>query len=279
MIFLLTNDDGYKAKGLAVLSKIMQGFGDVTVIAPKRHQSGMGMAVDLGLKQLAYKDLGTIDGARWSYLDSTPASCVKYGLNFMPHRPDVIISGINHGSNASTGACYSGTLGACQEGTLNGIPSIGVSLCDMSVDADFTAVEKLFPEIFKKLISSLPERKGIYYNINFPAMQLDKIKGIKVTTMGIGHWIKEFKEWDPNHMSKYGITPESLGRIPVKAEEGEKLYMMVGDYVDSPDNGPDADNHALAEGYVTITAHNVFNADKEEIDRLRSIGLEKDFNK
>ena len=113
MRILLTNDDGYNAKGIKVLAEIMKQFGEVTVIAPKTHQSGMSMAVSLGFKQIAHKDLGK----GWHYVDATPASCVKFGLNtmFLDNYPDVVVSGINHGSNASTASCYSGTLGAAEE--------------------------------------------------------------------------------------------------------------------------------------------------------------------
>ena len=123
MNILLTNDDGFRAKGIHVLAEIMSSFGDVTVIAPKKHQSGMGMAVSLGFKQVAYKELPEEGPGTWSYLDATPASCIKYGLNFpfLEHKPDVIVSGINHGSNAASASCYSGTLGAAREGALNGI--------------------------------------------------------------------------------------------------------------------------------------------------------------
>ena len=117
MNILITNDDGYSAKGIHVLAEIMCQFGNVTVIAPKTHQSGMSMAVSLGLKQIAYKELPDEKPGKWSYLDATPASCVKFGLNvpFLDHFPDVVVSGINHGSNAASAACYSGTLGAAEE--------------------------------------------------------------------------------------------------------------------------------------------------------------------
>ena len=123
MNILITNDDGYTAKGINVLARIMCQFGNVTVIAPKSHQSGMSMAVSLGLKQIAYKELPEMKPGKWSYLDATPASCVKFGLNvpFIDRFPDVVVSGINHGSNAATAACYSGTLGAAAEAALNGI--------------------------------------------------------------------------------------------------------------------------------------------------------------
>ena len=147
MRILITNDDGYQAKGIQVLCNIMKQFGDVTVIAPKKHQSGMSMAVSIGLKQIAHKDFGN----GWHYVDATPASCVKFGLNtmFLDNFPDVVVSGINHGSNASTASCYSGTLGAAEEAALNGIPAIGVSLDSLHPEADFSGVEKYFGDIFK----------------------------------------------------------------------------------------------------------------------------------
>lgn len=278
MRILITNDDGYNAKGIRTVAQIMKAFGEVNVVGPKRHQSGMGLAVDLGLKQLAYKDLGVIDGVHWSYLDATPASCAKYGINFMDPRPDILISGINHGSNATAGALYSGTLGACQEAVINGIPAIGVSIDTIDPDADLSAVIELLPDLINRIISTLPGKKGSYYNINFPALPISEIKGVRVTHMGLGHWIKEFTSWDPSHFSKFGITPESLGRrTDIELEEGEELYMMVGEYEDYPDNTPGADHHTLREGYVTITCHNIITTDFDEIARLREKGFDMDF--
>ena len=157
MNILLTNDDGYQAKGIQVLAEMMKNFGDVYVIAPKTHQSGMSMAVSLGFKAIRYKELLSGPGLTVAYLDATPASCVKYALDSEVSgwpRPDVVVSGINHGSNAASASCYSGTLGAAQEAALCGIPAIGVSLNSMNPDADFTAVVRYFPDIFRKLIEA-----------------------------------------------------------------------------------------------------------------------------
>ena len=276
MRILITNDDGYNAKGIKVLAGIMKQFGEVTVIAPKTHQSGMSMAVSLGFKQISHKDLG--DG--WHYVDATPASCVKFGLNtmFMDNYPDVVVSGINHGSNASNASCYSGTLGAAAEAALNGIPAIGVSLDTLHPDADFSGVEKYFGDIFRQLMENLPERYGVYYNVNFPDIPSDQIKGVRVGHQGLGRWVREFKEWDVKHYAKYGLTPEMLGQSsnPV-LEEGEDLYMMVGDFEDDPRNTPEADHRIVAEGYISIAAHNVDCSDHQEIDRLKSNGLELHF--
>ena len=276
MNILITNDDGYSSKGIKVLADIMKKYGNVTVIAPKHHQSGMSMAVSLGFKQIAHKDLG--DG--WHYVDATPASCVKFGLNtmFLDNFPDVVVSGINHGSNAATAACYSGTLGAAEEAALNGIPAVGVSLDTLHPDADFSGVEKYFGEIFEKLMSDLPTGHGVYYNVNFPDIPADEIKGVKVGYQGLGRWVREFKEWDLRHYAKYGITPELLGQKSVpEQEEGEDLYMMVGDFLDDDRNTDTADHRLLTNGYISIVAHNVDSTDYKEVERLRSKGFDTTF--
>lgn len=276
MRILITNDDGYEAKGIRVLADIMKKFGEVTVIAPKKHQSGMSMAVSLGFRQITHKYLG--DG--WHYVDATPASCVKFGLNtlFLDNFPDVVVSGINHGSNAATASCYSGTLGAAEEAALNGIPAIGVSLDTLHPDADFSGVQKYFGDIFSKLMADLPKKHGVYYNVNFPDIAADRIKGIRTGYQGLGRWVKEFKEWDVEHYRKFGITPEMLGQSssPV-IEEGEDLYMMVGEFLDDPRNSDDADHRLVNDGYISIVAHNVDCTDYQERARLDSNGLEADF--
>ena len=276
MEILITNDDGYNSKGIKVLADIMKKYGNVTVIAPKHHQSGMSMAVSLGFKQIAHKDLG--EG--WHYVDATPASCVKFGLNtmFLEKHPDVVVSGINHGSNAATASCYSGTLGAAEEAALNGIPAIGVSLDTLHPDADFSGVEKYFGDIFVDLIKNWPDRYGVYYNVNFPDIPTEQLKGVRAGSQGMGRWIKEFKEWDIAHYEKYGITPEMLGQSSEpQHEEGEDLYMMVGEFLDDPRNPDDADHHLMSEGYVSVVAHNVDNTDYQEVERLRKNNFEKDF--
>ena len=156
MRILITNDDGYQAKGIKTLVEIMKQFGEVTVISPKTHQSGMAWALSLGFKQIAHKDLGN----GWHYLDATPASCVKFGLNtiFADNYPDVVVSGINHGSNASVASCYSGTLGAAAEAALNGVPAIGVSLDSLDLNADFSGVAKHFGEIFSSIMKNYPKK-------------------------------------------------------------------------------------------------------------------------
>ena len=292
MEIFITNDDGFQAKGIKVLTEIMRQFGSVTVIAPKYHQSGMSMAVSLGLKQIAYKELlqedevrdasgNLVKGAlRTAYLDATPASCIKFGLNtcFLDQLPDVIASGINHGSNAASASCCSGTLGAALEGALNGIPSIGVSLDSLNPDADFSAVEKYFPDIFRTLISNLSGKKGIIYNVNFPNIPAESMKGVRTGVQGRGRWVREFCKWNPALYAKLGLTPEMLGqKSQAECEEGGELFMMTGTFIDDPTNTPLSDHRLMKEGYVSVTAHNIDTTDREETAHLEGIGINRDF--
>jgi 5'-nucleotidase len=197
---------------------------------------------------------------------------------FLDNFPDVVVSGINHGSNASTASCYSGTLGAAEEAALNGIPAIGVSLDAFHPDADFSGVEKYFGDIFEQLMKDYPSKYGVFYNVNFPDIPAEKIKGVKIGRMGKGRWIKEFKEWDLNHYAEYGLTPELLDqKSHPEVEEGEELYMMVGEFLDDPRNTSDADHLLIKDGYISIVAHNVDSSDYQEIERLRQSNVETDF--
>lgn len=274
MEILLTNDDGYMAKGIKFMAQIMAKFGHVTVIAPKRHQSGMSMAVSIGMKPIAYRNLSDTDNISWSYLDATPASCVKFAFNtiYLEKKPDVVVSGINHGSNAASASCYSGTLGAAGEAALLGIPAIGVSLDSTRPDADFSAVGEYFPDIFRKLMTSLPEKYGIYYNVNFPDIPAEEIKGVRAACQGNGIWIKEFVPWDPEAAARHGVTPEMFGQAgEVRKEEGEEIYMMTGQFLDSRNNTADADHRLIKDGYISVAAHNINTSDSDEIKRLKSI--------
>lgn len=300
MKILVTNDDGYQAKGINILAEMMRQFGDVTVVAPKTHQSGMSMAVSLGLKPIRYKAVrhedASSDGQKGSldiaYLDATPASCVKFALDILytDYLPDVVVSGINHGSNAASASCYSGTLGAAQEGALNGIPAIGVSLDSINPDADFSAVEQYFPAIFKKIMEiaavgktrrneiQLKEKNGIYYNVNFPDLPADKLKGTRAGYQGDGHWVKEFIGWDPDFYIRHGVTPELLGQVSApECEEGEKLYMMAGTFIDDSKDEPRADHHIMQDGYISIVAHNIDTTDYDAVAALDKLGFDTEF--
>ncbi len=268
MEILLSNDDGYKAKGLSVLSKVMALAGNVTVLAPKHHQSGTSMAVSLGRKMLAHKALPEYGPGRWEYLDATPASCVKFALNYSypaGMKPDVAVIGINHGSNASAGANYSGTLGAAEEAAINGVKAIGVSLDSMDHDADFSVVEMFFPQIFRFLMENWPEDSyGLFYNVNFPTCPLSGIKGVKVARQGRGYWAEEFEPW----LEKAGT--ENL-------EPGEDAYYMAGRFVNADSCPEEADHCNLSDGWITITPATLDKTYMPEYKRLGEVLLKNSF--
>ena len=275
MKILLCNDDGYKARGIHVLAQIMSGFGDVTVVAPKFHQSAMSSAVSLGVKQLAYKDLPEEHPGSWTYLDATPVSCVKFGLEFKyEHRnPDLVVTGINHGTNASTAANYSATLGAAEEAAINGLKAVGVSLCDFRSDADFSAIQAMLPEIMRKLLENWPkDRPGLYYNVNFPAIPLEDIKGVKYARQGAGHWEKEFETWDENSL---GALNDSFlwQHYRVNLEDGEKAVFMRGTFVNDDNDADTADHLLLEQGWVTVVPMTASLTDYAEYSRLSPLSF------
>lgn len=260
MHILITNDDGYQAKGLKSLIKIMKQYGDITVVAPKQHQSGMSMAVSLGARPIAVKDLGVDEeGVHWHYLDGTPATCAKFAVDmlFTDKKPDLIVSGINHGSNASTAMWYSGTIGAAREGALGGLLSLAVSLDNMHRDADFTVVEQLLPSLLDKLFAMDLRKGSVVYNINFPDLPASQIKGVKICSQGREHWENEF------------VTPQQLSSMADLAlEEGESLYIMAGDVVEDECNTELTDNWANSHGYIAITPQDMDNTHWDELKRL-----------
>ncbi|MBR1705498.1 MAG: 5'/3'-nucleotidase SurE [Bacteroidales bacterium] len=274
MRILISNDDGYKAAGIHALARVMAGFGEVTVVAPKYHQSAMSMAVSLGMKKLAYKELPEEGPGRWAYLDATPASCVKFGLEFCyeDRNPDLVVCGINHGSNAATAANYSATLGATEEGALNGCKAIGVSLCNFRPDADFSVVEKYLAPIVRFLLENWPEDSyGLMYNVNFPDVPESALKGVRFARQGRGHWVKEFQAWDGERLMRYASTGFDLAAADAPLEAGESAYMMIGDFIDDDGGSPDADHCLNEAGWITITPNNIDRTDYAELDRLRAL--------
>ena len=273
MRILITNDDGFDAKGLQALVKILRPYGELTIVAPKRPQSGMSMAVTMGFKPIAVKHLEQKPGEDWWYLDGTPASCIKYGIDnvLCPERPDLVVSGINHGSNAGTASIYSGTIGAAMEGAVNGIPSIGVSLDTFNPDPDFSGVEALLPRILDKLLPQISRQYGHFYNINFPHRPAERIHGIRVARMGRAHWEHEYQDYG-RFLEERGHTPtEEDCRYLAHLEPDELLYVMAGDFTDNGDNPADADHRLLEQGYVVITPQNIDNTALAEYDRLCAI--------
>ncbi len=280
MKILVTNDDGYNAKGIRTLVKILRPYGDITVVAPKHHQSGMSMAVNLGQSPIPVKKVSEVPGERWWYLGGTPSSCVKYGIDniFYPEKPDVVVSGINHGGNFGTAYLYSGTIGAASEGALAYIPAIAVSLDAFDPDADFSSIEKHFPPIFEKIMANLSDSYGLIYNINFPKPSAGPVKGIRMAKESWLRWENEFIPYDERlfRLKVLSMMGRELPEFPAP-EEGEELFMMAGDIVNDSVNDPEADINLLSQGYATISCHQLLSQDLTENARLHALGFEKDF--
>lgn len=281
MNILITNDDGYKAQGLQALVRALRPMGNITVVAPKYHQSAMSTAVTMGLKPIAVKKVSESDKETWWYLDGTPASCVKFAIDeiFIGKKIDLLVSGINHGANTASAALYSATVGAAEEGALAGIPSIAVSMDDLNSNADFSAAEALLPGIVRKLVKKWPGKFGLLYNINFPKGKAEDIRGIRVCHQGVNHWEKEFRHYDSTVFNSHGYSAEDMGlksTAPV-LEDGEDVYVMVGDIVDNDCNVEPADHHYLKCGYITIVAAKIDFTDYAENGRLRDLGFDTNF--
>ncbi len=282
MNILITNDDGFESKGIAVLTKMMKKYGNVAVIAPFSAQSGMSMAVSLGAEKIAFKEIesstfvgedGLEHTERWAYLDATPASCVKFAMStpWLGWKPDVIVSGINHGANTSVASCYSGTLGATAEAAVNHILGIGVSLCDHNPDADFSQIEKYFPGIFEKLVELPRHSYMTYYNVNFPSVPADEIKGVRAGYMGRGRWVKEFRSLDEAEAIAASLNGAPTGDPSEKP--AEKMYKLVGNFSSDADNSTDADHLLTDNGYVSIVPHTIDSTDYEQLKILSEVAF------
>lgn len=280
MNILITNDDGFESKGIAVLTKMMKKYGNVAVVAPFSAQSGMSMAVSLGAEKIAFKEIesstfvgedGLEHTERWAYLDATPASCVKFAMStpWLGWKPDVIVSGINHGANTSVASCYSGTLGATAEAAVNHILGIGVSLCDHNPDADFSQIEKYFPGIFEKLVELPRHSYMTYYNVNFPSVPADEIKGVRAGYMGRGRWVKEFRSLDDAEAIAASLNGAPTGDPSEKP--AVKMYKLVGNFSSDTDNSADADHLLTDNGYVSIVPHTIDSTDYEQLKILSEV--------
>lgn len=279
MKILVTNDDGYRAKGIKALVEILRPYGEILVVAPKYVQSGTAMGVTMGYKPIAVKKISEAPGESWYYLDGTPASCVKFGVGELYPEdcpPDVIVSGINHGGNYATAALYSGTLGAAMEGALMKIPSIAVSLDSLDPDADFSVVARHLPPLFEKILQNQPDRFGLVYNLNFPAVAPEAVKGVKIAEQGVIRWVREYAPFDPGFYERKGLAMHVLGIRGIPDPEPEEdFFVMGGTVVKDPANGPETDVERIAEGYITLTAHSILTTDEGEQQRLRDLGFEQ----
>ncbi len=229
-LILITNDDSINAKGLRKLIGLMRPFGDIVVIASEQVMSGMSHAVTIKsplMPRLVHSEAGYIEYVT----NGTPVDNVKLGKHtLLERKPDLIVSGINHGSNAAINIIYSGTVAAVLEGAIDGIPGIGFSIDDYSHNADFNFVDKFVNIITKKVLDEgLPS--GICLNVNIPKNSKDKIKGIKVVRQAKARWVEEFeKRIDP-----FGRT-----------------YYWIGGAFENGDDRADTDEKTLKDNYVAV---------------------------
>ncbi|WP_276388473.1 5'/3'-nucleotidase SurE [Eudoraea chungangensis] len=244
-LILVTNDDGITAPGLRALISYMKDIGDVVVVAPDSPQSGMGHAITLDSTLTAKEVIIDPDNTETKEYScsGTPADCVKLALQvLLTRKPDLCVSGINHGSNASINVIYSGTMSAAIEAGIEGIPAIGFSLCDYSWKANFGTAEKAIKQIVQEaLTNGMP--KGVVLNVNIPKVTNTPLKGVKICRQARANWKEKFdKRTNPM---------------------GKDYYWLTGEF-ELLDKGEDTDEWALSNGFVSVvptqfdlTAHHV----------------------
>ncbi|TBR19593.1 MAG: 5'/3'-nucleotidase SurE [Chitinophagaceae bacterium] len=229
-VILITNDDGVTAPGILNLIDAVKDLGKIIVVAPDKPQSGMGHAITIGSPLRLQKV--KIPGIEDAYsCTGTPVDCVKLAVDKVLHRkPDLCLSGINHGANHSINVIYSGTMSAAVEAAIESIPSVGFSLLDFSLDADFSGAKKYARMIVEKLLQSKLD-KHMVLNVNFPAIPQELIKGIKICRQAYAKYVEDFVERQDPH--------------------GKKYYWLTGEFVNF-DKGKDTDVWALANNYVSV---------------------------
>lgn len=256
-LILITNDDGIRAKGIRELVEMAKPFGRIVVVAPQEGHSGMSHAITIKTPlRIREHDWGN-DIEAYS-VNGTPVDCVKLAMSqILKHKPDLVLSGINHGSNSSVSVFYSGTMAATIEGCMYGIPSIGFSLLDFMPDADFSGSVEYGRHIIQNVLDH-GLATGVCLNVNIPAIPKEEIKGIKVCRQNKGTWREEFdKRTDPR---------------------GYNYYWLTGHFHNAEPEATDTDEHALSNGYLSIVPISIELSDRQEIERLGAYFNAKEFS-
>lgn len=246
-LILITNDDGYQAKGIEALIDSVKDLGDIIVVAPDGPRSGMSSAIT-SLQPLRVSLISESQNIKVYATTGTPVDCVKLGISELAERrPDIVLSGVNHGSNAAVAVLYSGTMGAAIEGAVFKIPSIGFSLLDHSHNADFTYSKKYIHSITKQVLEDgLPS--GTCLNVNIP--KGDDIKGIRVCRQTSGQWVNEFMQ------SKDGADKD--------------IYWLTGNFENDEPSDEMTDEWALANRYVSVVPVKVDMTNHDLIASIKS---------
>ena len=229
MTILICNDDGIQSKGIHELVDLVHDLGDVYVVAPDGARSAQSSAMTVNAA-LRITEHEPYNGARMFSVNGTPVDCVKLAMHrVLPARPDLMLSGINHGSNAGNSIIYSGTLGAAFEACMQGIPSIGYSLLSHAADADFSECRSYIRDITLKVIEhGLPA--DVCLNVNFPARTA--IRGLRVCRAARSHWTEEYAEYQDPH--------------------GNPFYWLTGKLINDEPGATDTDLYWLSQQYATI---------------------------
>lgn len=229
-VILVTNDDGITAPGIRNLVEAVKDLGQVVVVAPDKPQSGMGHAITIG-HPLRLTPANVFEGIEAWQCNGTPVDCVKLAVDKILHRkPDLCVSGINHGANHSINVIYSGTMSAAVEAGIESIPSIGFSLLDYSIEADFTGARKYARMIVEEVLRTKQE-KHMVLNVNFPAVDVKLIRGVKLCRQAYAKYEEDFMERNDPH--------------------GRKYFWLTGEFVNM-DKGRDTDVWALENNYVSV---------------------------
>lgn len=231
-VILVTNDDGISAPGLHNLVEAISDLGEVVVVAPDKPQSGMGHAITIGVPLRLTKVPDFVNGVEAYQTSGTPVDCVKIAVDkILKRKPDICLSGVNHGANHSINVIYSGTMSAAMEAAIESIPSVGFSLLDYRVEADFSAAKIFAYKIVKSLLEGKIADKHLLLNVNIPAVPFELINGIKVCRQAYAKYDENFDErLDPN---------------------GKKYYWLTGEFRNF-DEGKDTDVWALEHNYVSV---------------------------
>ncbi len=251
-LILVTNDDGMYAGGMEALIDVARRFGDVVAISSREPMSGMSHAITIKVP-LRVNLISEEPGLTRYVCNGTPVDGVKLVFNSLSERkPDLLLSGINHGSNSSSSVLYSGTMAAAMEGAINHIPSIGFSLLNYDPAADFSACIPYVEEVSRHVLDKgLPD--GICLNVNIPLLPSEKIKGIKICSQANGYWKEEFeKRSDPNGREYFWLTGFFHNREP---ENG----------------GTETDEWALKKGYVSVVPINTDLTAYGTMERMKSL--------
>ena len=229
-VILITNDDGVTAPGIRNLVEAVKDLGKIVVVAPDKPQSGMGHAITIGQPLRLHKIHVTGNVETWS-CTGTPVDCVKLAVDKVLHRkPDLCLSGINHGANHSINVIYSGTMSAAVEAAIESIPSAGFSLLDYSIDADFSGARKYARIIVEKMLNTKLDKHTVL-NVNIPSVPSELLKGMKICRQAYAKYVEDFVERQDPH--------------------GRHYYWLTGEFVNF-DKGKDTDVWALANNFVSV---------------------------